>query len=112
MKVLKTMLLGMVTSLAACFAAGSAMAETTLTDATVNNNDMVVMRKLSKDFETKNPDIKLNWVVLEENTLRQRLTTDIATHGGQYDIMTIGLFEAPMWGQRGWLAPFDNVPAD
>ena len=112
MRVLKSMLLGMVAAMAAGLAAGSALAETTLTIATVNNNDMVVMQKLSKDFETKNPDIKLNWVVLEENTLRQRLTTDIATHGGQYDIMTIGLFEAPMWGQRGWLVPFDNVPAD
>ncbi|MDZ5452345.1 sugar ABC transporter substrate-binding protein [Labrys sp. ZIDIC5] len=109
MRALKTLCLGA----AAAFIAGlPAQAETKLTIATVNNNDMVVMQKLSKDFEAKNPDIKLNWVVLEENTLRQRLTTDIATKGGQYDIMTIGLFEAPMWGERNWLTAFDNVPAD
>src|SRR5690606_8663889 len=80
--------------------------------ATVNNGDMVVMQELSKKFEEANPDIKLNWTILEENTLRQRLTTDIATGGGQFDILTIGLFEAPMWGERGWLVPFDSVPAD
>ncbi|MGL4964073.1 MAG: ABC transporter substrate-binding protein [Inquilinus sp.] len=108
MTLARSMLLGM----AALLASGQAMAETTLTIATVNNNDMIVMQKLSKEFLAQNPDIKLNWVVLEENVLRQRLTTDIATHGGQYDILTIGLFEAPMWGERGWLVPFDNVPAD
>ncbi|SKA23811.1 ABC transporter substrate-binding protein [Consotaella salsifontis] len=88
----------------------SAMAETTLTIATVNNSDMIVMQRLSKAFEKEHPDIKLNWVILEENVLRQRLTTDIATKGGQYDILTIGLFEAPMWGKQGWLVPFDNPP--
>ena len=91
---------------------GAARAETTLTIATVNNDDMIVMQRLSSEFEAAHPDIKLNWVVLEENTLRQRLTTDIATRSGQYDILTIGLFEAPMWGERGWLAAFDQVPAD
>ncbi|MCV3243424.1 sorbitol/mannitol transport system substrate-binding protein [Mesorhizobium robiniae] len=89
-----------------------ALAETTLTIATVNNNDMIVMQKLSKDFEQKNPDIKLNWVILEENVLRQKVTTDIATQGGQYDIMTIGMFETPLWGEKGWLSEFSNIPAD
>lgn len=98
--------------LSSVWLAGTALADTTLTIATVNNNDMVVMQRLSKDFEEKNPDIKLTWVVLEENTLRQRLTTDISTNGGQYDVMTIGLFEAPMWGERKWLSAFDAVPVD
>nr|WP_234782433.1 sugar ABC transporter substrate-binding protein [Sinorhizobium americanum] len=88
------------------------MAETTLTIATVNNNDMIVMQKLSKDFEQKNPDIKLNWVILEENVLRQKVTTDIATQGGQYDIMTIGMFETPLWGEKGWLSEFSEVPVE
>ena len=35
--------------------------------------------------------------------LRQRVTTDIATKGGQFDVMTIGLYEAPIWGKKGWL---------
>lgn len=98
-------------ALAMSLVATVAAAETTLTVATVNNNDMIVMQRLSKAFEEAHPDIRLNWVTLEENILRERLTTDISTNGGQYDIMTIGLFEAPMWGERGWLAPFDNPPA-
>ena len=59
--------------------ASSAMAATKVTIGTVNNGDMVRMQGLSDEFEKLHPDIDLNWVVLEENVLRQRLTTDIAT---------------------------------
>ncbi|QXH97799.1 sugar ABC transporter substrate-binding protein [Pseudomonas monsensis] len=83
----------------------------TLTIATVNNSDMIRMQKLSKNFETEHPDIKLNWVVLEENVLRQRLTTDIATQGGQFDVLTIGMYEAALWGAKGWLEPMKDLPA-
>ena len=93
-------------------AAPLAQAATTVTIGTVNNGDMVRMQGLSKAFEETNPDIKLKWVVLEENVLRQRLTTDIATKGGQFDVMTIGMYEAPIWGAKGWLTPMDNLPAD
>ncbi|WP_102108481.1 ABC transporter substrate-binding protein [Oceaniglobus roseus] len=84
--------------------------DTTLTIATVNNGDMVRMQKLSSDFEEKNPGIKLEWVVLEENVLRQRVTTDVATKGGQYDVMTIGTYEVPIWGKQGWLVSLNDLP--
>lgn len=87
-------------------------AATTVTIGTVNNGDMIRMQGLSKAFEETHPDIKLNWVVLEENVLRQRLTTDIATKGGQFDVMTIGMYEAPIWGAKGWLSAMDNLPED
>ena len=83
----------------------------TLTIATVNNSDMIRMQRLSKTFENQHPDIRLNWVVLEENVLRQRLTTDIATQGGQFDVLTIGMYEAALWGAKGWLQPMQDLPA-
>jgi sorbitol/mannitol transport system substrate-binding protein len=92
-------------------AAAPAHADTTLTIATVNNGDMVVMQKLSPAFEKQHPDIHLRWVVLEENVLRQRVTTDIATKAGQFDVMAIGNYEVPIWAKQGWLAPYDNLPA-
>ena len=76
---------------------------TELVIATVNNGHMVEMQKHSKTFEDANPDIKLKWVTLEEGVLRQRVTTDIATKGGQFDVMTIGMYETPIWGKKGWL---------
>jgi sorbitol/mannitol transport system substrate-binding protein len=90
-------------ALAAALACGAAQAATELVVATVNNGHMIEMQKLSKHFETANPDIKLKWVTLEEGVLRQRVTTDIATKGGQFDVMTIGMYETPIWGKKGWL---------
>ncbi len=49
--------------------------------------------------------------MLEENVLRQRLTTDIATKGGQFDVLTIGMYEASLWGQKGWLQEMKDLPA-
>ena len=92
--------------------AAPAMAETTLTVATVNNGDMIRMQKLADDFAAKNPDIKLEWVTLEENILRERVTTDIATKGGQYDVMTIGTYEVPIWAKQEWLVPLNDLPAE
>ena len=87
----------------AAFVGGVAQAATELVIATVNNGHMIEMEKLSKNFEAANPDIKLKWVTLEEGVLRQRVTTDIATKGGQFDVMTIGMYETPIWGKKGWL---------
>ena len=84
---------------------------TTVTVGVPNNNDQIELKKLSTAFEKANPDIKLKWVVLEENVLRQRLTTDITTNGGQFDVLAIGTYEAPLWGKRGWLVPLENLPA-
>ena len=105
---LKTLLLGVSSAALLC---GFANAET-LTIATVNNGDMIRMQGLTDDFTAKNPDIELNWVTLEENVLRERVTTDIATKGGQYDIVTIGNYEVPIWAKQGWLVALDGLGAD
>ena len=81
-----------------------------LTIASVNNPDMIVMQQLAPRFEAAHPDIRLHWVVLEENVLRQRVTTDIATHSGAFDLITTGIYEVPIWGRLGWLAPFTALP--
>ncbi|MFD1696148.1 ABC transporter substrate-binding protein [Roseibium aestuarii] len=91
--------------------AGPALAEK-LTIATVNNGDMIRMQKLTDDFTAKNPDIELEWVTLEENVLRQRVTQDIAAKGGQFDVMTIGTYEVPIWGAQDWLVSLNDLPAD
>ncbi|EIM28383.1 ABC transporter substrate-binding protein [Microvirga lotononidis] len=83
----------------------------TLTIATVNNADMIIMQRLSPKWEQATGN-KLNWVVLEENVLRQRATTDIATKGGQFDIITIGSYETPIWGKQNWLVSLDDLGND
>jgi sorbitol/mannitol transport system substrate-binding protein len=90
--------------------ASAADAQTALTIATVSNLDMERMQRLSDAFLSDNPDISLNWVTLDENTLRQRVTTDIATGAGRFDIVTIGTYEVPIWAERGWLSPLSSMP--
>ena len=91
-------------------AATAALAETTITVATVNNGDMIRMQGMMEDFNAQHPDIEVEWVTLEENVLRQRVTQDVATGGGQFDVMTIGNYEVPIWGERGWLLALDDLP--
>ena len=98
---MKSLLSGILGAVTFAAVASTAMAEE-LTIATVNNSDMIIMQKLSPEWE-KATGNKLNWTVLEENVLRQKVTTDIATKGGQFDIITIGAYETPLWGKQGWL---------
>jgi len=90
------------------FASVASAQDTTITIATVNNGDMIRMQGYT-DLFTEQTGIGVEWVTLEENVLRQRVTTDITTSGGQFDIMTIGMYETPIWGANGWLVPLDDL---
>ena len=91
-------------------ATGAVHAEN-LVIATVNNGDMIRMQGLTDDFTAKTGHT-VEWVTLEENVLRQRVTTDITTKGGAFDIMTIGMYETPIWGANGWLVALDDLSAE
>ncbi len=94
--------------------AGGAFADghsKTITIATVNNGDMIRMQGYTDNF-TEATGINVEWVTLEENVLRQRVTTDITTKGGAFDIMTIGMYETPIWGANGWLVALDDLSAE
>ena len=89
----------------------AATALSLITIATVNNGDMIRMQGYTDKF-TEETGHEVEWVTLEENVLRQRVTTDISTKGGSFDIMTIGMYETPIWGANGWLVPLDDLSED
>ncbi|PRX43684.1 sorbitol/mannitol transport system substrate-binding protein [Prauserella shujinwangii] len=91
---------------------GGGDGERTVTIATVANPQMQDIEKLSARFEEDHPDINLDFVILPENELRDRVTQDIATQAGQYDVVTIGTYETPIWAENGWLAPLDEYASD
>lgn len=93
-------------------AAVSAQDPVELTIATVNNPDMVVMESFTETFQSAYPNIKLNWVVLPENELRATVTTDVATGANTFDIVTVGMFEAPIWAQNGWIHSITDLAAE
>jgi len=89
---------------------------TTLTVGTVNNTQMVQMEQLTHQvFEKDHPNIKVNFVTLPENDLRSKITQDVATNAGKFDIATVGSYETPIWAHNGWvedLTPyFDKMSA-
>jgi len=88
--------------------AGIAAAEghTSLTIAIVNNGHMINMQTVAEAY-TAETGVELNWVSLEEGVLREQVTSDTATGGGQYDIINIGMQEAPIWGAAGWIEPLN-----
>lgn len=105
-KLLATTAIGAVAGLTMSFSAFAAE----LTIAIVNNGHMENMKKVAEAY-TEKTGVKLNWVSLEEGVLREQVTSDTATGGGQYDIINIGMQEAPIWGKAGWIEPL-NFGAD
>ncbi|MFD6326681.1 ABC transporter substrate-binding protein [Streptomyces sp. NPDC058442] len=92
--------------LAACSGAGGASSEAggeSINVLMVGNPQMEDIAKLTKDTFTKDTGIKVNFTILPENELRDKVTQDIATQAGQYDVATIGAYEVPIWNKNGWL---------
>ncbi len=99
-----------VAGLAACSSGsspGQATGPQTITVAVVNNPQMVDIQKLTpKGFDTSHPNIKVKYVTLDENTLRDQVTKDVAAGGGQFDVVMIGPYEVPTWAKNNWI---DNL---
>ena len=89
-----------------------ASAQTTVTIASVNNGDMETMQQLSPRFTEENPDIELEFLFLDETTLRSRLTTDVATGSGSFDLVTVGAYETPIWAANEWLVSVDQLSSE
>jgi sorbitol/mannitol transport system substrate-binding protein len=94
-----------------CSGAGggsSSSSSKTITVATVGNPQMQDIEKLTKDGFTKKTGITVKYNILPENELRDKVTQDVATQGGQFDVVTIGAYEAPIWAKNGWLNALDE----
>lgn len=76
---------------------------------TVANDDMLRMQTLSQHFERENPGIQLEWNVVDESVLRLMQSRDSKRDSPRYDVYTVGMLEATLWGGSGRLS---SVPAD
>jgi sorbitol/mannitol transport system substrate-binding protein len=81
----------------------------TITVAVVNNPDQRRLLELSDQFHAAYPNINVSFVMLPENELRSRVTTDITTGTGSFDIVQIGAFETPIFAENGWLASVSGL---
>jgi sorbitol/mannitol transport system substrate-binding protein len=74
----------------------------------VGNPQMVDIQKITKSTFTKDTGIKVNYTVLPENELRSKVTQDVATGAGSYDVASVGAYEVPIWAKNKWLKPLDS----
>jgi sorbitol/mannitol transport system substrate-binding protein len=87
----------------------AASANQTITVAVVNNPQMSDIQKLTPDgFEKSHPNIHVKYVTLDENTLRDQVTKDVAAGGGQFDVVMIGPYEVPTWAQNKWIVDLSS----
>ncbi|MGW7465622.1 ABC transporter substrate-binding protein [Streptomyces xantholiticus] len=74
----------------------------------VNNPQMVELQKLTAEHFTEETGIEVNFTVLPENDVRDKISQDFSNQAGQYDIATISNFEVPFFAENGWLHPLDE----
>jgi sorbitol/mannitol transport system substrate-binding protein len=88
--------------------AGGGTGSGTVTVAIVANPQMRDIQELSSEFKKEHPDIEVRFVTLPENEARARITQDVATKAGQFDVVMIGTYEAPIWGRNDWLTDLNS----
>ena len=95
--------------LAGCSGAGgTSTSSKTINVLMVNNPQMVELQKLTKAHFTKETGIKVNFTVLPENDVRDKISQDFSNQAGQYDVATISNFEVPFYAKNKWLLPLDS----
>ncbi|MBZ6197751.1 ABC transporter substrate-binding protein [Streptomyces olivaceus] len=77
----------------------------------VNNPQMVELQKLTADHFTKETGIKVNFTVLPENDVRDKISQDFANQAGQYDAATLSNYEIPIYARNDWLHEMDSYVA-
>jgi len=79
----------------------------------VNNPQMVDLQKLTGEHFTKETGIRVNFTVLPENDVRDKISQEFSSQAGQYDVATLSNFEIPIYARSKWVAPLDDyVKAD
>jgi sorbitol/mannitol transport system substrate-binding protein len=76
----------------------------------VNNPQMVDLQKLAGTF-TKETGIRINFTVLPENDVRDKISQEFSSQAGQYDVASLSNFEIPIYAQSKWVAPLDKYIA-
>src|SRR5215218_5265811 len=73
----------------------------------VNNPQMVDLQQLTAANFTKETGIKVNFTVLPENDVRDKISQEFSSQAGQYDLASVSNFEIPIYARSRWLAPLD-----
>jgi sorbitol/mannitol transport system substrate-binding protein len=79
----------------------------------VNNPQMIDLQQLTAKHFTADTGISVNFTVLPENDVRDKISQEFSSQAGQYDVATLSNFEIPIYARSRWIAPLDDhVAAD
>jgi sorbitol/mannitol transport system substrate-binding protein len=79
----------------------------------VNNPQMIDLQQLTAEHFTADTGISVNFTVLPENDVRDKISQEFSSQAGQYDVATLSNFEIPIYARSKWIAPLDDyVQAD
>ncbi|MEV0981077.1 sugar ABC transporter substrate-binding protein [Streptomyces sp. NPDC049915] len=92
-------------------AGGSGSGGDSLNVLMVNNPQMMELQKLTAAHFTRETGIKVNFTVLPENDVRDKISQDFANQAGQYDVATLSNYEIPIYARNGWLHEMDSYVA-
>ncbi len=87
-------------------------AERRITVLMVDNPQMLDLQQLTDEFFTAATGIAVEFVVLPENELRDRVSDEFTQQTGRYDVATMSNFEIPIYARNGWVVPLDDFIAD
>jgi sorbitol/mannitol transport system substrate-binding protein len=77
----------------------------------VNNPQMVDLQQLTAANFTAETGINVNFTVLPENDVRDKISQEFSSQAGQYDVATLSNFEIPIYARSEWIAPLDDYVA-
>ncbi len=89
-------------------AGGSGGASNTVRVLMVNNPQMVDLQNLTAENFTKETGINVEFTVLPENDLRDKVSQEFTNQSGQYDVATLSNFEIPFYSKNGWLTSLQD----
>jgi sorbitol/mannitol transport system substrate-binding protein len=78
----------------------------------VNNPQMVDLQQLTAEHFTAKTGITVNFTVLPENDVRDKISQEFSSQAGQYDVATLSNFEVPIYAKSKWIAPLDDYVAN
>jgi len=77
--------------------------------AMVDTPQMQDIAHLTPSLFTAKSHIKVNYTILDEGTLREVTTRDVAAGGRQFDAVMIGPYEAPQLGEDGHITDLTRM---
>ena len=83
--------------------AGESNRDGSINVAIVDTPNTEDLARLTPSLFTAKSHITVNYTILDEDTLREVVSSDVPARNRQFDVVMIGPYEAPQWGKDGYI---------